>query len=255
MSMKGVKSRISLIFSGVILAVLLTSWTIPASAQVNILLDKFEYIGSHPGQLVQTFAAGKVDPGQFVFCSQPVDEFSSDDCFDPGDIFPGLAFVTNPIGINSIFLAGVNFFGSNPNNALARSGGPGSTFEVLFEGGVTSAGMDIGCIAEGGNCNSLQTVRFIDADGVTLDSIQVKTDDFFSTFVGFDSTVPVTRVNISGPENLSQGVDEVRFGERRFDIPTLSEWGMIAAAAGLGLIGVFFAIKRLRASKQSDAIG
>ena len=38
-------------------------------------------------------------------------------------------------------------------------------------------------------------------------------------------------------------------------IPTLSEWGMISAAAGLGLIGVFFAVrKRLRASKQSDAI-
>ena len=27
-------------------------------------------------------------------------------------------------------------------------------------------------------------------------------------------------------------------------VPTLSEWGMIAAAAGLGLIGVFFALRR-----------
>ena len=27
-------------------------------------------------------------------------------------------------------------------------------------------------------------------------------------------------------------------------IPTLSEWGMISAAAGLGLIGVFFAVRR-----------
>ncbi len=31
------------------------------------------------------------------------------------------------------------------------------------------------------------------------------------------------------------------------DIPTLSEWGMIAAAAGLAMIGVLFAIKRKRA--------
>lgn len=30
------------------------------------------------------------------------------------------------------------------------------------------------------------------------------------------------------------------------DIPTLSEWGMIAAAAGLGLVGVFFAVRRRR---------
>ena len=32
------------------------------------------------------------------------------------------------------------------------------------------------------------------------------------------------------------------------NIPTLSEWGMIAAAAGLGLVGVFFAVRRRRAA-------
>jgi len=31
------------------------------------------------------------------------------------------------------------------------------------------------------------------------------------------------------------------------NIPTLSEWGMIAAAAGLAMIGVFFAIRRRKA--------
>lgn len=31
------------------------------------------------------------------------------------------------------------------------------------------------------------------------------------------------------------------------DIPTLSEWGMITAAAGLGFVGVFFAVRRRRA--------
>ncbi len=39
------------------------------------------------------------------------------------------------------------------------------------------------------------------------------------------------------------------------NIPTLSEWGMIAAAAGLVIVGVFFAIgrkKRLQASNGSE---
>ena len=31
-------------------------------------------------------------------------------------------------------------------------------------------------------------------------------------------------------------------------IPTLGEWGMIAAAAGLGLIGVFFVVRRRMAA-------
>ena len=34
-------------------------------------------------------------------------------------------------------------------------------------------------------------------------------------------------------------------------IPTLSEWGMIIAAAGLGLVGVFFAVRRKRFQEQA----
>ena len=33
------------------------------------------------------------------------------------------------------------------------------------------------------------------------------------------------------------------------NIPALSEWGMIAAAAGLGLIGLFFAMRRKRTAR------
>lgn len=33
-------------------------------------------------------------------------------------------------------------------------------------------------------------------------------------------------------------------GETASNVPTFSEWGMISAAAGLGLIGVFFAVRR-----------
>lgn len=33
-----------------------------------------------------------------------------------------------------------------------------------------------------------------------------------------------------------------------FPIPTLSEWGIIAAAVGLGLIGVLYVVRRKRAA-------
>jgi hypothetical protein len=36
-------------------------------------------------------------------------------------------------------------------------------------------------------------------------------------------------------------------------IPTLSEWGMISAAVGLGLVGVFFAVRRKKRSTMQDA--
>jgi len=48
---------------------------------------------------------------------------------------------------------------------------------------------------------------------------------------------------------LSQGFISCTFTnvQQISNIPTLSEWGMIAAAAGLALVGVFFAVRRRKA--------
>ncbi len=46
----------------------------------------------------------------------------------------------------------------------------------------------------------------------------------------------------------SQGFTTCTFTNRRVStVPTLSEWGMITAAGGLALIGVFFAVRRRKA--------
>lgn len=48
---------------------------------------------------------------------------------------------------------------------------------------------------------------------------------------------------------LSVGFAACTFTNRALsNIPTLSEWGMIAAAAGLVMVGVFFAVRRRRAA-------
>jgi hypothetical protein len=38
------------------------------------------------------------------------------------------------------------------------------------------------------------------------------------------------------------------------NIPTLSDWGLISAAGGLGLIGIFFALKRRKLTNKADHI-
>ncbi len=83
---------------------------------------------------------------------------------------------------------------------------------------------------------------------VLIDDTKVEVTDRFDTFIGFDSPVPVTKVAISDLNGTTtfEAVDEVRFGRADANIPALSEWGMIAAAAGLGLVGVFFAVRRKR---------
>ena len=68
---------------------------------------------------------------------------------------------------------------------------------------------------------------------------------FGGTTVRFRAAVAVTQNVLNGSID---GLSCVATSITR-NIPTLSEWGMIAAAAGLGLVGVLFAVrKRLQAS-------
>jgi hypothetical protein len=78
-----------------------------------------------------------------------------------------------------------------------------------------------GWILEGVECSdsALINVTFIE-NGVSLDCLG-----------GTEITCTFTNVRGSVATN----------------VPTLSEWGMIAAAGGLALIGVFFAVRRKRA--------
>jgi hypothetical protein len=65
-----------------------------------------------------------------------------------------------------------------------------------------------------------------------------------SQFAGSTVRFRVAEVDNQGVFNFS--IDNVQcLGAT--NIPTLSEWGMISAAAGLGLIGLFFAIRRKKA--------
>ena len=62
--------------------------------------------------------------------------------------------------------------------------------------------------------------------------------------VRFRAAVVVTTFELNG------SIDELsciaQGGSAATQIPTLSEWGMIAAAAGLGLVGLFFAVRKRR---------
>lgn len=77
----------------------------------------------------------------------------------------------------------------------------------------------------------------------------------FDTSAAFDSGDPAC----PPPDTDQRGIprpqaavcDVGAFELLQHNIPTLNEWGMMAAAAGLGLIGVLFAVRRRRASVSS----
>lgn len=220
-----------------------------AQAQVTFLTDKNQYVANHPDQQVQLFASGNVAPGGFQFCDTVFINFTTNDsCFSQGEILPGLSFFSNPT-FRSFELAGPGAGGSGmPRKALGRqTDGDDEFIEILFSGGgVSSAGVVPGCLDGAPPCSATYLLQVYSTSGALLDEVQVPVTDLFNTFVGFDSSVPVGRVTLSdfSGNTTFEMVDEVRFTQAPEAIPTLSEWGMIAASAGFVLVGIFYALRR-----------
>lgn len=79
-------------------------------------------------------------------------------------------------------------------------------------------------------------------------SIGYTTIEFdLTAFAG--QTVRLRAASVNNEGQLFSSLDEVTcLAEVNASIPALSEWGMIAAAAGLMTVGVFFAVRRRKAS-------
>lgn len=246
-AMKGIS-----FFLGVLLVTI--SYSYDAGAQAVFTEDEAQFFADNPGLSTQNFSSGKVTPGNIVTCEVPVDSFSSDDCFDPGDIMPGIQFQNGPVpGDFGIVLAGPNSLNNtNPVNVLIPDT-YADNFEIVFPFGVNAAGMHLGCMFDNtGPCGDVYEVRVLGIGGVTLIATDVLTSDQFDKFIGVTSTEPITKIaliNITEPS--LKGLRDVSFlvpTPLITNIPTLSEWGMIAAAVGFVLVGAFYVVRRRRAT-------
>ncbi len=217
-----------------------------ASAQVTFTNDEAEFFADNPGLLVQAFNSA-VTSG----CDAPFDSTDSAGCFPPGAILPGVVYDVAPS--HEFFdIFAVNFDGTsgNPSKAI----GPDNhtdTLDIIFEkGGVSAAGVRPGCfVLTGDVCLRTVTISVYGAGDALLSSTQADVSSHFDDFVGVESDIPIARISVAGPDlgpdSGFHAVSEVVFPQGSLSpVPTLSEWGMIAAAAGLMLVGVFFAVRK-----------
>jgi hypothetical protein len=147
---------------------------------------------------------------------------------------------------------GVNASGfGNPRKALGRqTDGTEEFIDITFPApGVSSAGVTTGCFDGQPPCDGVSLFRVYGSGGALLDEITIPVTGALEAFIGFDSTTPVERVTVSDFQGSAtvEAITEVRYDQRLNPIPTLSEWGVISAAVGLGLIGVLFVLRRKRA--------
>lgn len=214
-------------------------------ASAEYTTNKAEFMAEYPGLSHQDFSASPVPLGDILGCDSEVNSLTNDACFSPGDILPRLSFTTLG-GLNPLAVSGVFFQGNpNPNKTLTASAG-GDTFAVDFElGSANVVGLQVGCFSQG-MCDTIVNVQSIGPGEVIVGNFDLPVSSAFDSFIGVSDRGPIIRVLISSNDSMVAGVDAVYFGNFT-DIPTMSEWGMIATVAALGFIS-FIVIRRRRSA-------
>lgn len=230
-----------------------------ASAQVTFSSDQGQFLLANPDLAFQDFLSAPAPPGDFVACNSPVDADSNDACFTPGDILPGIAFSDNPDpDTGSLLVIGADFeFGNNPQGPLVTNV-LADTFDILFSGpNMTRAGFLVGCLTVGIPCSDQMTIQVFGAGDTLIGSTSVAVSSAFNTFVGVTSDETITRINLSvtvNPGSSTEGILNISFGAPGptpppavTNIPTMSEWGMIATALMLAAFAML-ALRRRKAA-------
>lgn len=236
------------VFYVLVLAVsFVTSYSL-ASAQVSFTNDEPQFIANNPGLAFQNFDAAMADPDTLTTCTGPVDENSNDACFQPGDILPGIAFSEIPSIPDNPLIVGENRSGNNnPANILGNNTF-GDSLEVIFTQSPNAVGLVIGCLAVSNGCSETVAVEVFGPGDVLLGSTNVAVTALTDSFIGMVTQIPITRVSLDFEmpnQQVIKTILNVRFGLGAVPetIPTLSEWGLIAMAGILGIVG-FMVIRR-----------
>ncbi|PAP75479.1 hypothetical protein BSZ37_02965 [Rubrivirga marina] len=191
----------------------------------EVFTSRAEFEAAAPGLPTETFEEGRIPEGEnSAICRPLVDATSDSDCFEPGDILPGVQFTT---GRGQAELLLIDSF--SPTKALMTNVIVEETRVDFPSGGVTAAGLDVYTYNNRGadGEDDPVSVRVYGAGGEALGAFEVPPGD--PTFVGVVSDVPVGRLVIDGAvaydccdgqtaANPVEILDNVSFGRPSGDV-------------------------------------
>ena len=228
---------------------LLLFLTVGASAEY--ITNKAEFMQKYPDLKLQDFSGSLVPGGDGATCTGPLTYLSNNACIPQGQIDPALDFNTLSKAANNLWMLGINSDGaSNPNNSLV-SNFTRTPVIVNFHEPVNVIALDVGCLSklDFPNCKGRAEVEVFGFNDTMLGGFELEISDQFDSFLGVVIGEPIRQIRINpidpnGDIGMFVGTDAVYFAFVR-NVPTMSEWGLIATVAGLGIIG-FIVINRRR---------
>lgn len=216
-------------------------------ASADYTTDKDAFLAANPNLMVQDFSSANISAGDSKTCPSPLNSSNNDQCFQPGDILPGLQIESGGPGFQNLRIIGSNYgaLGNSLNSLIANNLDP---YEILFfETNYNAVGLELGC-AEVGLIPCSRTLRVdVFGFGTTIGSTTIDVTSAFDTFLGISADEPIARVSVSPADPLAKFVDGasvIYFGVAPRNVPTMSQWGLIALAGILGVIGFIVVIRK-----------
>jgi subtilisin-like proprotein convertase family protein len=178
--------------------------------------DRATFEADNPGLPVEDWEDTLVAPGAIAGCPAPFDASTSNACFAPGAVLPGLAVQDNPLNDtgggspDGLVALGVGFAGSASDQVAANTFI--DSFELLFDPPVTAVG---GELVHYLGASQTINITIFDENDVQIGSTTGTGTSGAGTFWGVFSDVPIGRINmlsIAPAGDGAEGMDNVTFG-------------------------------------------
>lgn len=169
--------------------------------------DRATFDANAPGLPLEDWEEGTIATKGYTFCVPPIWAGSNDNCFQPGEVLPGIAYQDDPFGgKDHIGVGSPGFYGLPTTHIFTNY--PKESTDLLFSPAVQAVGVDLTSSATFDTI----TISLFAADGSFITSTSINNGDPGTwTFWGVISSVPVGRINLAAIS--SEFVDNVAFGD------------------------------------------
>lgn len=182
-------------------------------------------------------------------CPNPFNSFTNNACYSAGVLIPGFSVLTanppNPATALTVLAPGAI---GVQNTAVGNSSGLGFTVAEFDD--ANAVGIEFLVSNPGAPVNNVVSVDVFGPGNVFLGSTGIPVDSTSVRFVGVTSAVtPIERIELNAPMN-AQYISSLTFGQCDAfpkNVPTMSEWALIATAGILAIVALIVIRRRAAA--------
>ncbi|MFO7539354.1 MAG: hypothetical protein R6X32_15040 [Chloroflexota bacterium] len=179
----------------------------PVGGGLSYYADRNAFNADNPGLPVEDFEAGNVSAGSVRACPAPFDTHTNNECFNPGELLPGILFQDDPgATVEGLALLGPGF-NNNPSISLVANT-LSEAFHIYFTAPVNAVGMDL----QSHFADGLVDITVYAWDGTTVLGATPAAATNSGNFWGVVADQPIGRITIYSPSGEAEGVDNLAFG-------------------------------------------